>query len=196
MRTRGHIGLTDAELVATYRRGDRAAFDALVRRHLRPIYRFVFRLVGNAHDAEDLSQEVFVRAWKGIARFDEKRSFTAWLFQIARNAAVDLLRKRSTMPVATPEETDHAFERLRDPGPLPLELIAQSDSARALSIAIEQLPSASRIVLVLRYRKQLTFREIAAYLQEPLHTVKSRHHRALATLRLLVQTKDGAVLPM
>ena len=190
----------DDELVEQCLRGDRASLDALVRRHARPVYRLAYRMVGNAQEAEDCAQEVFVRVWRNLRRFDTRKQFQPWVFQITRNAAIDVLRKRRAAPVeafsSTPDDAS-PIERLPDPAPLPSELLQRADTARVVRIALERLTSNYRLVLVLHYRKQLTFREIAETLGESLNTVKSRHRRALLLLqRMLVEAPDGAVFRM
>ncbi|MDO8621680.1 MAG: sigma-70 family RNA polymerase sigma factor [bacterium] len=178
---------SDGQLIAQYLHGDRVALDALIRRHLQRVYRFVLRYARNPQDAEEITQETFVRAWRTIARFDRERSFTTWLLQIAKHAAIDVLRKR-TRTIPTVELDD--MHALGDPAvrtdniaPRLEALLGRAEDARVLTVALERLPSHDRIVLILRYQRELTFREIGSALGEPLHTVKSRHRRALVRLR-------------
>src|SRR5687767_1627656 len=96
------MGRDDAELVERWRRGERAAFEALVRRWQQPIGRFLFRLTGRAETAGDLCQEVFLRAWHAGPRYREAGAFSAWLYRIALNAARDAARRgrRALVPLA------------------------------------------------------------------------------------------------
>ena len=85
--------MEDKQLIVEYLKGDEKALETLFSRYLKPIYTFVYRLTGNAQDAEDISQEVFVKVWKNLKKYDDTRSFKTWLFTIAKNTAYDLLRK-------------------------------------------------------------------------------------------------------
>ena len=82
------------QLIANYLKGDQESLEILVRQYLKVIYSFVFRYVGNAEDAEDITQEVFVRVWRNLKRFNQEQSFKTWLFAIAKNAALDFLKKK------------------------------------------------------------------------------------------------------
>ncbi|MEK9151912.1 MAG: sigma-70 family RNA polymerase sigma factor [Patescibacteria group bacterium] len=177
---------TDEQLVADYLAGDRSAFDDLVRRHLKSIYSFARRILGDDHDAEDVSQEAFVRAWRKLRKFDCDQSFRGWIFRIARNAAYDLLKKKKSVPFSNLDsvETDQPFaDTLADSRPLPDELFHRSELARVLVEALEKLPERYRSVMVLHYNDRLTFREIGQALTAPLNTVKSRHLRGLILLK-------------
>ena len=111
--------LTDAALVATARAGDRDAFRALVERHSRSLFRLTYRMTGNEQDAEDVVQETFLRAYNHLGKFDGRSSFGSWLYRIAANSSLDLLRSRKRSaesdledPVCTPRSTTPSPERL------------------------------------------------------------------------------------
>lgn len=180
---------TDEKLVSDYLSGDRAALDVLIQHYLKPIYHFAYRMVGNAHDAEDITQDTFVKAWRHIKRFDERKSFKTWVFSIAKNTALDFLKKKKTVPFSAFEnaEGDNVLiDGIADAEPLPPELFDRADLAEFLAATVQKLSSEHRMVLVLHYNEQLNFREIAEVLREPLHTVKSRHRRAIIALRALL----------
>lgn len=158
----------------------------LIRQYLKPLYTFLFRLLGNAQDAEDVAQEVFVKVWRSLKTFDQKKSFKTWAFSIAKNSAIDHLRKKKAIPFSAFETEDGnnaLTDVLADPAPLPPELLEKADAAKMLSDAMATLSPNSRMVLLLRYNDHFTFREIGQSLGEPLHTVKSRHRRAILQLR-------------
>lgn len=187
---------TDGDLIRAYRTGDRTAFDALVRRHLVLVYRTIARSVSDPRDAEELAQEVFVRAWRSIARFDIARSFRAWILHIARNATIDHLRHVQRVPRTTSIEEVVDVEDVAAPVHARLatllDRLVRADDGHVITVALERLSDHDRLILTLRYSQELTFREIAATLDAPLDTVKSRHRRALLTLRrLLVELPDG-----
>ncbi len=186
----------DTEFVADYLAGDEESFRVLVRAYLKPIYSFVYRYVGSAQDAEDVTQEVFVKVWKNLDSFDQQRSFKTWIFTIAKNASIDFLKKsrsasggKKTVPFSQFENNageNSLTSTLTDSTPLPDELMERASVAQILSSAMEKLSPQYRMVLFLRYNDHFTFREIAQSLEEPLHTVKSRHRRALIILKKLL----------
>ncbi len=100
--------ISDKELIRRYMDGDEHSLEALIHRHLRSVYNFVIRFTGNAVDVDDIVQDAFVKAWKSIKRFDSDKSFRVWLFAIARNTAIDVLRKKK-MPVVSDFETGDDF---------------------------------------------------------------------------------------
>ena len=162
------------------------AFENLVRLHLKSVYNFVYRYVGEGSDAEDVTQETFVKAWKNFKRFDGNKSFKTWIFSIAKNTALDFLKKKKTIPFSQFENEEgynSILEKFADDAPLPQEMLQHAENAEILSSATAKLSAKYRIVLFLHYHRQFTFREIAEALSEPLDTVKSRHHRALGMLR-------------
>lgn len=176
----------DAQLISRYLGGDAAAFETLVARHLRPVYAYVFRHVGNVQDAEDITQEVFVRVWKNLKKFDPQKSFLPWVFRIARNASIDLLRRKKTVPFCVFENEDGEnimTETLADPAPLPAELFDRQDLSERLATAVAKLPSGYREVLFLHYNDHFSFQEIAELSGESINTVKSRHRRAVIALQ-------------
>lgn len=176
----------DAPLIARAKAGDDAAVELLVKQHIDAVYNFLVRYLGNAALAEDATQETFVKAWRNLKHFDESRALKPWLFEIARNAARDLMRKkRATLftDLSTPD-TDTAFEdTLADPAPLPPELFADRELAEHVAHALTDLPPRDRAILVLRYTEDLAWDDIAIAMEAPVNTVKSWHRRALGKLR-------------
>ena len=88
--------ITDKQLIDDYLNGNDAAFALLVQRQINPVYNFVYRLVRNTQDAEDITQETFVKMWKNLKRYNQDQNFKTWLFTIARNTAIDSLRKKKS----------------------------------------------------------------------------------------------------
>lgn len=172
--------------MAEYLKGNESSFANLVRKYLRPVYNFVYRYVGNAQEAEDVVQVTFVKVWKNIKKFDRKRSFKTWVFNIAKNTAIDFLRKKKTIPFSDFEDASGQNileDTLSDPAPLPSDLFAQKDLSQRLTVAMEKLSPKYRVILSLHYIDQLTFQEISETLDEPMNTVKSRYRRAAEMLR-------------
>jgi len=192
---------SDKQLIADYLKGDEKSLEILIRQYLKPIYGFVYRYVGNSGDAEDITQDIFIKVWRNLKRFDKKKKFKTWVFSIAKNTSIDWLRKsrsasggKKAIPFSnffaqggSAFGGENPFIRtLIDPAPLPDELSERRSVAQILQSAIEKLLPKYRLVLSLRYSDNLNFREIAERLKEPLDTVKSRHRRALIILKKLL----------
>ena len=177
---------TDDELIESYRSGNEQAFKALIERYVNPIYVFARRMSGNGEDASDVSQETFVKVWRTIDRYKLTGTFRAWIFAIARNTAIDRLRKKK-VPVfsdfETTEGTNSLVDSLSDPETLPATLIKKAEDKGLLESGLSVLSVEDREILTLHYTEEMTFETIGKLLKKPLNTVKSRHRRALAKLK-------------
>jgi RNA polymerase sigma-70 factor (ECF subfamily) len=183
------LDYSDVQLVSNYLKGDKESLGFLIKRYLKQIYNFVCHYVGNTADAEDITQEIFVRMWRNIKKFDRQKNFKTWIFSIAKNASIDFLRKKKNIPFSEFEDEEGGnaiIDTLVDPAPLPDEIIERADAAHLLNSALEKISPKYRVVLFLRYNDHFTFREIAESLGEPLETIKSRHGRALIALRKIL----------
>lgn len=183
------INFSDEQLIAKYLSGDEKSFEILIKRYLKPIYSFVYRYVGNVQDAEDITQDIFVKVWRHLKRFNRKKSFKTWIFSIAKNSAVDFIKKKKVLPFSE-FDTDNGkniiTDTLADPSPSPYEIIEHRDVARMLTSAVSKLSLKYRLILFLHYNNHLTFKEIAESLGEPLNTVKSRCRRAIFLLKKIL----------
>jgi RNA polymerase sigma-70 factor (ECF subfamily) len=179
------INYSDEQLVAEYLKGNKESLEILIRRYLKPLYNFAYRYVGNSREAEDITQEAFLRVWRNLKKFDQKKKFKIWAFAITKNLCVDFLRKKKTISFSDLEgdRNNRLEETLADASPLPQEILERKDISRTVISALKKLPAAQRITLFLRFNDHFTFREIAESMGEPLHTVKSRHRRALIKLK-------------
>jgi len=179
----------DQNLVREYLKGDKDSLEILIKKYLSPIFNFVLRLVENKQDAEDITQEVFVKVWKNIKKFNQRKNFKTWLFTIAKNTTFDFLRKKKVTYFSDLEDKEGknwVVDSLADPSPLPPEILERKELARDLERALKKLPPKMRAVLLLYYNEHLTLRAIAEILDEPLNTVKSRHRRGLVLLKKLL----------
>jgi RNA polymerase sigma-70 factor (ECF subfamily) len=188
--------LSDESLAANFLAGDCTAFEALVSRYSRPIYNFALRLVGNAADAEDIAQATFLQVYTHLANARLTEALRPWLFQIARNKAIDVLRARRQLVFADLKRADDELtllEDVADPGPLPDALAERADLQRLLSDAIACLPAKYREVVALRYTTDLTFKEMSEALGLPENTVKTLFQRAKGQLRRILYhlAEDG-----
>ena len=183
---------SDEQLLADYLKGDEKSLEILIQRYLKPIYSFVYRYVGSGQEAEDITQEVFIKTWRNLRKFDRSRSFKTWIFSIAKNTAIDFLRAKKEVifsELDAPDGENTFADTIIDSSPLPPELIEREDIKQALAEAMEKISPSYRPVLYLRYNDHFTFREIAEILEEPLDTIKSRHRRALIMLKKLLTEK-------
>src|SRR5258708_17268348 len=184
----------EGQLILAARRHDPAAFEALVSRHQAPLFNFCFRMLGQAEDAADVAQETFVQLYSHLGRLDEREPLAPWLFRVARNRCIDVIRRRRTVPLGNPDESGDGPPLLDpiDDEPLPDELAERADLQRLLTKAISELPPAYAEVVALRYAGDRSFAEIAAILDCDEGAARVRFHRAKALLRRHLRAgKDG-----
>jgi RNA polymerase sigma-70 factor (ECF subfamily) len=167
----------DHELAERFRAGDRPAFDLLVRRHQKGMWRLIRRYVKRDADAADVTQLAFVRAFRGLATFRGTATVRSWLYRIAINCALSWLRDhRREQPAEIAEDA------LTEDNPAPAQLSADDDRAR-LRGAIAQLPPKQKLVLELRVFDDLSFREVAELAECSENTAKVNFHYAVKRLR-------------
>lgn len=175
---------SDEQLVARTRDGDLSAFNEIVGRWETPLYRFVYRYLGDPEEARDICQEAFVRAYTNLDGFRGRAKFSSWLYQIALNLCRSEFRRRGSRPQVSLEENDtQSYLRLvSDGGTSPDESAIQGQRTRQLREALAGLPERQRTVVILKEYHGLKFREIAEILGTPESTVKSRLYHGLESL--------------
>ena len=177
--------------VARLRRGDLDALATLVQRYQHRLYRYLLRLVRQPAEAEDLFQQTWLRVATQIRKFDARRNFDAWLFTLARNLAIDHLRR--VHPESLDEREDREFSAtpaaLRSADPPPIDTVISRERSRSVAAAMEGLPVLYREVLALRFEEEMKLEEIAQVLAAPLSTVKSRLRRGLVNLREILDAR-------
>lgn len=186
----------EAALVAEAIEGSELAFRTLVERYQRPVFSLVLRMVRDRGIAEDVTQEVFVKAWLALARYDPRRRFASWLFKIASNAAIDQLRRKK-LPTTSIESSDpdHSsiLDRIEDErSESPDTLVKRRELSSALEAAVAALRPEYRLVVLLRFREELPYRDIAEATGMPLGTVKTNLRRARREIEERLR-KDGVV---
>lgn len=183
---------TDAKLIEAYIQGDTRSLDELITRHIKSVYSFVFRLVHQSGEAQDITQEVFVKMWKKLLQYNTQYNFKTWLFTIARNTTIDHLRKQKMISFSdlNIEDTVDFEDTLIDAAPLPDELFYQKNQGEQLEEAIKQLSIQHRTVLLLKHDAELTFEEMAVILHIPMNTVKGQYYRALQALKKQLFTHE------
>jgi RNA polymerase sigma-70 factor (ECF subfamily) len=175
--------LSDKQLIAHYLKGNEEAFEVLVKRYLKPIYSFTYKNVGSPSDAEDITQQVFVKVWKNIKKFDQNKNFKPWLFQIAKNSSIDFLRKRKTIPFSRFENEKGQNVLLDNIESPHINLLDVLNNKHVLTLAMQSLSQKEQKTIALRHSYGLSFKEIAIAFEESINTVKSRYRRTLATLK-------------
>ncbi len=162
-------------LIKECQRGDRRALDALVRQYQRPVYNAVFRMLGSAEEAADVTQTAFLKALESIDRFDPKFKFFSWIYRIALNEAIDQLKRgRRFEPMVEPPAAD---------GDRPHDQVARSEASGHVQAALMALKEDLRAVLVLRYFTECSYHQIGEILELPDNTVKSRLFTARQRLK-------------
>ena len=138
-------------------------------------------MVRDREQVEDLTQETFVKAWKNMKRFDQKRNFRTWLYTIAKNTAYDWLKRKKEIPFSTftDEEGESWLENVADENILPDEILKRKNISEELDVIIQKIPPHYRAILLLHYKEDFSLHEIAEILGEPYNTIKSRHQRGL-----------------
>ena len=177
----------EAGLVQRCLAGDEKAYRELVELYQAQIFSVVLRMVRRREDAEDLTQETFVRMFRALDRYDPQRPFAAWIFTIASRLAIDHIRRRRVTPISLTQReagSDEEYEiDVEDPGLKPDEIATRSEEERRTEELIQSLPPHYRIVVVLRHQQDLSYDESAEALHLPLGTVKARIHRARELLK-------------
>lgn len=160
--------------------GDAQAFAGLVEAYQGPVYRLALGMGLSPHDAEEVAQEAFVAAWRGLPSFRGDSKFFTWLYQLTHHAAIDFLRreKRHGDMMALSERPE-----IGDGENQPEEIVEQQGDREAVAAAMQELTPEYREILLLRYMQELDYDEIAAVLAVPVGTVKSRLNRAKAQLK-------------
>lgn len=173
----------DRILVANAKKGDNKAFESLLKKYRKSVYYMLLKMVKNADDAEDLTQEAFAKAFNSIEKFDSKYAFSTWLFRIATNNCIDFIRKKrvQTVSIDQPVEGDDGSNMrfdVKDENPDPNQKVQKKQRQHYLNMAIDRLPEKYRVLVELRYFKELSYEEVAKELQIPLGTVKAQLFRA------------------
>ena len=173
---------TDVQLVDACRAGRRGAFDVIVERHRRSVYQLCYRFVGNHEDASDLSQDIFLRAYRGLGSFRGGSSLATWLYRIGVNACLNRVsvRKVVTEDIGARQHIDTRTES-------PSERVLRQERGARVREAIAQLPPKQRATLVLRIYQELSHEEIAGVLGSSVGAVKANFFHALGNLKKLLR---------
>lgn len=179
--------LSDAEIVAAVLQGDQNRYGELVQRYQGRLVNYLLRLLRNLAEAHDLAQEVFLKTYLALDRYDPKYKFSTWLFRVAQNAAIDQLRKRRLAVVSMdrpgkPSEDERTWE-FPSPDKSPYGHLRNSERGAAIQHAIDSLPWEYRELIVMRHYGELSYDEIATLKEMPLGTVKNKLFRGRQMLK-------------
>lgn len=178
---------SDESLMLQAGRGDTHAFEELIRRHQNTVYGTIVRMLGNLEGADDIAQEVFLRAWKSAPRYRPEAKFTTWLLTIVRNLVFNECRKRRrpgnvSLDSSTPDH-EHNLEMPDSTTPSADSLLAEKELQAAIDQALSQLGESARLAIILRRFEDMPYEEIAGVLKLSVPAVKSLLFRARADLR-------------
>ncbi len=178
----------DAACVALALGGDREAFRELVERHSRSIFRLAYRMTGNEHDAEEVVQETFLRAYRRLSRFESRANFGTWLYRIGVNCSLDLMRKRRSQHEQETsrhedEETSDAMAQMPSTAPAPDRLLLSAELGRHVDAALARLSPMERAAFLMRHFEGLSIEEIGRALGLRTSATKNSVFRAVQKLR-------------
>jgi RNA polymerase sigma-70 factor (ECF subfamily) len=177
----------DRLVIVRARRGEQSAFAELLRRYRAPVFNLCLRMLKNRDDAEDLTQDVFIKVFSMLERYDDRYAFRSWVFKIAANQCIDFIRKNRVKLLRLDEPVHYRGEeierQLPDEAPAPDEELHRREVGSLLRELTDELPPHYRAIIVLRHQEQLSYEEIAEMLELPLGTVKARIHRARAMMK-------------
>jgi RNA polymerase sigma-70 factor (ECF subfamily) len=168
------VDFSDSTLILNTLQGDSHAFGELVRRYQVPVFNVCYRLLGEQREAEDLSQEVFMRAYQRLQSFDVQRPFGPWIRRVAVNLCYNHMQKNQPVLLPIQDEQEYAAETSRNPQ----SVLESSEKNRAIRQAIAKLPPEYRIALEMRHFHEMSYEEIAQELDLSLNTVRSHLFRA------------------
>jgi RNA polymerase sigma-70 factor (ECF subfamily) len=185
----------DREFIRQALAGDQDAYASIMKKYRNSIYHLIVRMIGYSHEAEDLTQEAFIKAFNSLATFNDEFAFSTWLFKIATNNSIDFLRKRKLKtfsidkPIAT-LDGEQTYE-IPDESYVPDQHLVQDQQAGTIQDAIDKLPEKYRKVIIMRHQEEKSYEEIAEELDLPLGTVKAHIFRAREMLYKQLRGKVG-----
>jgi RNA polymerase sigma-70 factor (ECF subfamily) len=177
----------DVQLMLALKKGDRSAFEVLMRKYYARILNFIYRFLGNRQIAEDLTQDVFMKVYKSAFRYRPRSQFQTWLYTIAKNTCLNQLRRKRTMLVSL-DQTFHASDNefrteIADPDADPDRELLQKERASMIRAAVNALPNNQRMAVILRRYENFSYAQIATTLNVTDKAVKSLLSRAKVNLK-------------
>ncbi len=188
------VETSDSDLVHQALAGDQEAFEALVNRYQPTLFHLIYQNVGEYHEAQDVLQQVWLQLYRSLPTLEPHVRVKPWLFAVARNRSVDVLRRRrlllfSELETGNDEDEAAYLDTIPDTSPMPEEVVEQRDLQKEIQHAISTRPCIHRTVVSLYYREQMNYSEIGQTLMMPVSTVKARFNRAKPFLRASLTTQ-------
>ena len=190
---------SDAAAVERTLAGERDAFRVLVERHSAQLFRLAYRMTGNEHDAEEVVQEAFLRAYRNLGQFGSRANFGTWAYRIAANYAIDRMRqkknedaKRKTPSAAEDELEQDPLDLVADDKPTPDRLAVNLELRKKMQEALKELSSSERTAFVMRHWEGCAIEEIAAVLKSTTSAAKNTVFRSVQKLRRALEPYVGA----
>jgi RNA polymerase sigma-70 factor (ECF subfamily) len=178
--------MVDADLIARAAAGDPAAFQVLVEQHRSMVYRVAYQFAGNHHDADDITQDVFIKVYRSLHRFRQDAQLTSWIYRIAMNACIDHRRRQIPAHAAHSGDDMEGLANTAEGSPGPEALAYAGELGAMLEAAVGRLPDGQRIVFIMRHHEGLKLGEIADALGLAEGTVKRQLHTAIHRLRAVL----------
>lgn len=180
--------LKEKDLIRKAKQGDMHAFEELILKHEKIVYNVALRMMNHGEDAKDISQEVFLKAYRSLSNFDERSAFSTWLYRITHNTCIDEMRKRKGKQSYSLEEEleneEGSMQRqIADEGDTPEESLLREEQKSEILQALDNLSAEHKAAIILRDVKGLSYEEIAEILELSLGTVKSRISRGRNQLK-------------
>ncbi len=181
--------IPDEILIEAIKGKDNNAFQKIMRRYVNIIFNFVKQYTDNKEDAEDITQDSFLKVWKNVKRFRKGMTFKPWLFAVARNTALDQVKKRRILSFSDLDNYVDEIpfsDSIEDTEPLPDQVFEHMETVQVISRIQKDLHPDYRNILYMHYYENMTFNEIAVAMGRSINTVKSWHRRALSQLKKIL----------
>lgn len=190
----------DQILIERWQKGDRSAFNALIRAHEARAYQYAFRLTRDADAAADVVAEAFVRVLNALPNFKSQSTFSTWMYRIVTNCFLDLrkkerLRKAASLDTLLQTDEGEMARQVVDPGETPDEIAERDARETEMERALSLLPEYQRAMIIMYHAEMLSYEEISAALDLPIGTVKSRLNRARLSLREIL-VREGELFKL
>jgi len=181
---------SDKDLIIEYLDGSNESLNILIRRYLQPIYNFVYTYIKDEEEAEDVVQEVFLKAWRNLKKFKKDKNFKTWIYKIAKNSSLDFLKKKKNITFSELNKNSYNndvetfVDSIEDNDDLlPDEIYYKLELQKDIEEVLDEIPVIYGEVLNLYYINEFNFREISEILGVSINTVKSRYRRSLIILK-------------
>jgi len=188
--------LSDNDLIKLIRQEDQERYREIIERYQGKLFAYIYRLIGAKEEAEDLLQDVFIKAYRNLNSYDLDRKFSSWIYRIAHNEAVNYIKRKYLKKFISWEDVSSTKDKLeiKSPEDGPEEIWSKKESVREVDEAIRKLPIKYRQVLLLRYFSDNSYEEISEILDKPLNTVGTLINRAKKKLYEEISKNKGKIL--